>query len=431
MNPRNEKYKSWDVKSLKNRFVKLRVAPELGGRILQVEMDGHEFLFVNPLLEGVIPDETRLGVCGSWLNFGGEKIWPAPQGWNTREQWSGPPDPVLDSGVYDFNTETDKNNEVAMVLQSPVDERTGLQIRRRISLEKNRAAVVVEASFVNKTNRPLNWSLWSVVQMNTPGESDGRYRVICPVNPNSKFEQGYKVMHGLANSPQNQYDTFGNVVVSYQYLVGKIGLDANAGWMAMLDSILGKVFVLRFECEENETYPDNTSMQVWTQGRGIIFSRNRIAEFVSDRVQNPPYLEMEILSPIKTIEAGKHIQFNYKMLCTTISSCNESICNVNTLAAVASPLNCEMIGENTIIGARYGVFSEGKIRVLLRINSGNNNLQETILYEKDVSPFVATDFSFSVKSRLLVGKNISLLAMKYDMDDIFQGVIEQIKFKNT
>lgn len=431
MNPRNEKYKSWDVKSLKNRFVKLLVAPELGGRILQVEMDGHEFLFINPLLEGKLPDETRLGENGAWLNFGGEKIWPAPQGWNTREQWSGPPDPVLDSGIYDFNTETDKNNEVAMVLQSPVDERTGLQIRRRISLEKNRAAVVVEASFVNKTNRPLNWSLWPVVQMNTPGESDGRYRVICPVNPNSKFEQGYRVMHGLANSPQNQYDAFGNVVVNYQYLVGKIGLDANAGWMAMLDSISGKVFVLSFDCEGNEPYPENTSMQVWTQGRGIVFSRNRIAEFVNDRVQNPPYLEMEILSPIKKIEPGKHIQFNYKMLCTTISPCNESICNVNSVAVVASPLNCEMIGENTIISARYGVFSEGKIQVLLRIDSGNNNQQDVILYEKDVSPFVAADFSFSVKSGQLFGANASLIAMLCDMDDSLQGVIEQIKFKNT
>lgn len=427
MNPRNEKYKGWDVKSLVHRFLTLRVAPELGGRILQVEMDGHEFLFVNPLLEGVIPDETRLGVNGSWLNFGGEKIWPAPQGWDASEQWPGPPDPVLDSGIYDVSTVSDDENGVALMLQSPFDERTGLQIKRKISLEKNRSAILIEASFVNNTNKPLRWSLWPVVQMNTPGECEGRYRVICPVNHNSKFEQGYKVMHGLANSPQNQHDAFGNVVVSYQYLVGKIGLDADAGWMAMLDGVSGKVFVLRFDCEGDVVYPEDTSMQVWTQGRGIIFSRNRIAEFVNDKVQNPPYLEMEILSPIKEIEPGKHIQFNYKMLCTTISPCNESICSVNSLAVIACPLNQEIIGENTIISARYGVFREGKIRVLLRINSGTNNLHETVLYEKDVSPFVATDFSFSVKTRLLVGVNISLLAMVYDMEDNFQGVIEQLK----
>lgn len=428
MNPRDEKYKGWNVKSLKNRFIRLRVAPELGGRILQVDMDGHEFLFVNPLLEGTIPDETRLGVNGSWLNFGGEKIWPAPQGWDTSEQWPGPPDPVLDSGVYDISTVSDNDNGVALMLQSQFDERTGLQIKRKISLEKNRSAVTIQASFVNNTNKPLRWSLWPVVQMNTPGESDDRYRVVCPVNLNSKFEQGYKVMHGLANNPQNQHDAFGNVLVNYRYLAGKIGLDADAGWMAMLDSVSGKVFVLRFDCEENELYPENTSMQVWTQGRGIIFSRNRIAEFVNDRVQNPPYLEMEILSPIKKIEPGKSIQFNYKMLCTTILPCNESIYNVNSVAVIASPLNCEMIGKNTIISAGYGVFSEGKIQVLLRINSGNNNQQDVILYEKDVSPFVAADFSFSVKSGQLFGGNATLLAMLGDMDDKFQEIIEQIKF---
>jgi len=428
MSPRDAKHKGWDVKSLKNQFIKLRVAPELGGRILQVEMDGHEFLFVNPLLEGIIPDETRLGTNGSWLNFGGEKIWPAPQGWDTCEQWPGPPDPVLDSGVYNISTVSDDNNGVALMLQSPFDERTGLQIKRKISLEKNRSAVTIEASFDNNTNKPLRWSLWPVVQMNTPGESDDRYRVVCPVNPNSKFEHGYKVMHGLANSPQNQRDSFGNVVVSYQYLAGKIGLDADAGWMAMLDSVSGKVFVLRFDCEENELYPENTSMQVWTQGRGIIFSRNRIAEFVNDRIQNPPYLELEILSPIKKIEPGKSIQFNYKMLCTTISPYNESIYNVKSVAVIASPLNCEMIGEKTIISAGYGVFSYGKIQVLLRINSRNNSQQDVILYEKDVSPFVAADFSFSVKSGQLFGGNASLIAMLCDMDDNSQEIIEQIKF---
>ena len=75
-------YKGWKVWSLENRWMKLYIAPRLGGRIIQLEMEDHEFFFVNPLLAGKEPDSTRLGEHGGWLNFGGEKIWPAPQGWN-------------------------------------------------------------------------------------------------------------------------------------------------------------------------------------------------------------------------------------------------------------------------------------------------------------------------------------------------------------
>ena len=38
----------------------------------------------------------------NWKNYGGAKTWPAPQGWDGAGQWPGPPDPVLDSGRYDF-----------------------------------------------------------------------------------------------------------------------------------------------------------------------------------------------------------------------------------------------------------------------------------------------------------------------------------------
>src|SRR5207249_175121 len=92
----NEKYNGWDVRTLQNKWVKLYIARQFGGRILQIEMDGYEFFFVNPKLKGVVPDKTRLGKNGEWLNYGGEKIWPAPQGWSDQRQWPGPPDAILD-----------------------------------------------------------------------------------------------------------------------------------------------------------------------------------------------------------------------------------------------------------------------------------------------------------------------------------------------
>lgn len=427
MKQQNETYKGWRVKTLEHQFMKLRVAPELGGRIIQLEMQGYEFLFNNSLLEGVNPGETRLGECGSWLNFGGEKIWPAPQGWGDSAQWPGPPDPVLDSGIYDVSAVLDAEKGSGFLLTSPADKRTGIQIKRKVTLDKERTAVTVNASFINTSSRDVKWSLWPVVQMNTPGDGDDRYKVVCPVNPNSKFDQGYKVMHGLANSPQNQRDAYGNIVVNYRYLVGKIGLDSNAGWMAFLDNKKGKVLVLSFETDADGLYPEDTTIQVWTQGRGIIYSRNRIAEFVNNKSLNPPYLEMEILSPIKKIEPGCSIHFNYKMLCTTISPACESIFSANEVAVIACPLSYEMIGENTVVRAKYGVFIEGRVQVLLRINSGDNKHEDIVLFERDVSPFAATDLSFSIKSELLFAGGNSLLVMLYSNDFNLSGIIEQLK----
>lgn len=427
MKQSSQSYKGWNIRVLENQWVKLHIAPHLGGRIIQLGMDGYEYFFNNPLLSGKKPDETRLGENGSWLNFGGEKIWPAPQGWDSPEQWPGPPDPVLDSGIYTVGDKYTSENRTGLTVTSPVDSRTGLQITKEVFLEKKRSVTVVNASFCNKTKLPIRWSVWPVLQMNTQGGEDDRYRVICPVNPKSKFETGFKVMHGLANSPQYKKDAFGNLVVNYSYLVGKVGLDSNAGWMAFLDLKTGKVLALTFDYDENEHYPENTSVQIWTQGRGIIFSRNKIVEYPNNKKQNPPYMEMEILSPLKEIKPGEGISFKYKMLCSTITPSNDSIHCVNEMGIIASPLNLESKEDDTIIKAKYGVFNEGKIKIVLSRISGDEDEENRILYEKKVSPSEGTDININIKSKVLFNKKTSLAVMVYDLDDRLLGKIEQIK----
>lgn len=408
-------------------MIKLHVSGELGGRIIQLEMDDYEYFFNNPLLTGKNPDETRLGENGSWLNFGGEKIWPAPQGWDSPEQWSGPPDPVLDSGIYTVSRVYTSEKGNSLTVTSPADPRTGLQITKEVFLEKKRSVTVVNATFSNKTKLPVRWSVWPVLQMNTHGSEDERYRVICPVNPESKFETGFKVMHGLANNPQYKQDTFGNLVINYRYLAGKVGLDSSAGWMAFLDSKTGKVLALAFDYEKNGHYPENTSIQIWTQGRGTIFSRNKIVEYQNNRKLNPPYMEMELLSPLKKINPEESIHFKYKMLCSTITPFHDSIYSVNEMGIIASPLTLKSKEDSTIINAKYGVFNEGKIKIFLSRVSRDKDEKANVLYEKKVSPYEGTDINISVKSEVLFNKKTSLAIAVYDLDDRFLGEIEQIK----
>ena len=40
------------MSKLKNKFIEVAVAPELGGRIMEFSLSGRNFLFENPLLKG-------------------------------------------------------------------------------------------------------------------------------------------------------------------------------------------------------------------------------------------------------------------------------------------------------------------------------------------------------------------------------------------
>lgn len=415
-------YKEWDVYLLENKWIKLRIAPQLGGRIIQLEMDGYEFFFVNPLLAGKEPGSTRLGENGAWLNFGGEKIWPAPQGWDSPDQWPGPPDPVLDSGEYSVVINDQKKNEIK--LTSPFDQYTGLHIQKDIFLSESRSEVKVLATFKNAGEILRSWSVWPVLQMNTSGENPEQYQIVCPVNPESKFSNGYKVMHGLVNNPQYSLNANGNVQVDYQYLVGKIGLDTNSGWAAYVDKESGKVFVTMFQPQAGETYPEDTSFQVWTSGRGMVYSRNVIRQHNDDKILNPPYMEMELLSPLQKIQPGEEIQFEYRMLASTIPA-NGTVKSANEFGVIAKPLYRKPVENGFLIQAKYGVFSEGMLKICKR-NPGKE--MSVCLHKIEVDPLKGVEVEFFVDGSELNADTI-IMADFFDRDGRFIGEIDKISIK--
>jgi len=418
----NGTYKGWNVRTLENKLIKLHVAPELGGRIIQLEMNGYEFLFVNPSLFGQKPVYTSLGEYGKWQNFGGEKIWPAPQGWNSPNQWPGPPDPVIDSGAYDIQYSDEPKSGSKVKLTGTFDRHTGLQIERDIVLSGNRSEVTANVTFTNQSNVTRTWSVWPVCQLNTSEiSSDNRYKIVCPTNPESRFSRGFKVMHGLVNNPQFKINSSGYLEVGYQYIVGKIGVDTVANWVAFIDEDKGKVFVLKFRLQADQSYPDHTSVQIWTQGKGMIYSRNQIREFGDDRKLNPPYMEIELLSPLQEIHPGKNIKFEYRMLTATIPSW-ETIKEITEIGIIASPLNVEHTENEIYIKAKYGVFSKGTISVGLKEFP---NEKSVVIYNKQVSPEEGIDITvgFNQKKKFKRGSCISVGL--FDQYNHFLGELEK------
>ena len=120
----NLAHAEYDFKELVRDGLKVRVVSELGGRIMELSLDGFNFLFVNPVLNGAKNIQPEKSWNGIWQNFGGEKIWPAPQGWDTDRQWAGPPDNVLDGGYFKILS-ADENS---ITTQSPTCARTAATI---------------------------------------------------------------------------------------------------------------------------------------------------------------------------------------------------------------------------------------------------------------------------------------------------------------
>jgi hypothetical protein len=112
-----------------------------------------------------------------WQNWGGDKSWPAPQALGPAEDgWHGPPDDVLDGGAYDV---LDRFGEQGVRLRSAVDDRTGLQQTRTITLTDLGARV--ETSITNRSSRPRRFAPWEVMQVSVAAEdeSEGAIEIEC------------------------------------------------------------------------------------------------------------------------------------------------------------------------------------------------------------------------------------------------------------
>lgn len=304
-------YRGWKTLKMSNGLVELFVVPEIAGRIIQFAFEGHEYLFVNTSLAGkVLPYKE-----GEWNNYGGDKLWPAPQGWDGPHQWPGPGDPVLDAGRFTYKTMQARGKRVSLSLASPPDrERTGIQFTRLITLEVGRPTVLFENTMTNVSDRDVSWSVWSVTQIDAScpdgkGYND-RLEFCCPLNPRSIFPKKYAVLYGSPDNPAWAVEPGRNIFRGrFNYAVGKAGVDSPGGWLACVDGKTGSVLVQRYEYFPGRKYPDDCPVEFWINGAGSFFAGGKLVRNEPDPMKTPAYLEMEILSPVVALRPGQSYTF--------------------------------------------------------------------------------------------------------------------------
>lgn len=303
---------------------------------------------------------------GSWKNYGGEKVWPAPQGWDNDRQWHGPPDPVLDTGRYTLDKLEIEGDCAVVVMTSPPDPRTGVQITRQFTLAPNSSRVHIDLTFANVVNHPIRWSIWDVVQLRAERRlPNGQlaYEPSCtvttPLNPESIFPQGYSVMFGADDNPQWQTDAqTGLFRASYQWQIGKVGLDSVAGWIAFSNAAEGVAFVEQFTHNPDEEYPDGgATVEVWTVGAGQVENLNYEDSDIY-------LMETEVLGPLQSISSGGTSTTSIEW---GSCRCAGPVIAVGDAGCLCAPLEIETLanGEKRIT-ASGGVFDEGELKLVWR-----------------------------------------------------------------
>lgn len=355
-------FRGWEAYALSNDYLRLVAVPAIGGRVMALDLGDYPFLFVDSELAGKLftPEEHwGDGSLAAWKNYGGDKTWPAPQGWDDDTQWHGPPDPVLDSGIYSVAEFTCDESCAVLAMTSPTDPRTGLRIHRKFVIDSESTRVKVTLSFENMTERQLRWSIWDVTQLRAERRTaEGRLTydpgciITAPINPQSIFPKGYNVMFGAEDNPQWQVDKeLGLIHIPYLWQIGKIGIDSPGNWIAFCNTAEAYAFCVLYQVYSQAEYPDQGArVEVWTVGAGQVGNLNYEGKDIY-------LMETEVLSPLMTIPPYEIVSME---LTWCICRCNGPVISVNEISAANQPLTCTRIDDQHVrLQFSGGVFREG------------------------------------------------------------------------
>lgn len=361
-------FHGWPAQEMANAWVDLVFVPELGGRLMQVTFDGHPYLFVNPEWEGkYIPPKEA---AGRWINYGGDKIWPLPEGNDDEQHWTGASTP-LDDGAYEFSV-LSQGEHCTVRLDGPPDPPTGLQYSREISIGTDSPEISFHAITKNYTGHSIAWSVQSVSQYNLadPGGANGynhSFWAITPVNPNTGYLLGYHVRDGLANDPSFSVKD-GLFRLNWKYIESEVWVDSNAGWVAVVDGISNFTMIEKSKYVEHAEYPSKASVIFYKNGPTVELDSNGMPHLSRlDRKETPYYMEAELNSPMAELGPGETYTFDTHWFPCRMGA---DLHTVTEAGAVGKPLSVTRNEKTLELSGRFGVFVSGTLEAHLYDRGG-------------------------------------------------------------
>jgi hypothetical protein len=232
--------------------------------------------WANPQMDGQRhPSAADRRVPDEWLNFGGDKCWPAPQSaWPKQQGRYWPPPLAFDAQPMDA-----KIVDGSVVLTSAIDPAFGIQVVRHVSLDTDQPAMRIRSEFIKLSGSPVKVGVWTITQMCEPE----CVSILLPAQ--SKFPTGYVRLMG-AQPADLKVEAGVLSLVRHRHELVKIGTDGvSMAWV-------GQTCVVRIDAEPGSgEFPDGGCVtQVYT---------------------NPDplhYVELETIGPLTLMTVGDRIQ---------------------------------------------------------------------------------------------------------------------------
>lgn len=266
-------YHGWpDCYLLSNGSVEAVVVPAIG-RVMQLRLAGaaEGTFWENRALYGQLPPLNS----SEWINFGGDKCWPAPQSdWPLHLGRDWPPPVAFDSRPLEAVA-----GELGVVLTSPVDPGFGIQVTRHVELDAEQPVMRIRTEYRKICGDAVKVGVWSITQMQDPE------RVFMLLPDQSAFPDGYVY---LMPAEPNELRIDGRLLSLERHPneCTKIGSDATSlAWV-------GRNCVVRIDAETGPgEYPDGGCVtEVYTNSDPL------------------PYVELEAMGPLVKLSAGERIE---------------------------------------------------------------------------------------------------------------------------
>ena len=364
------RFEGWDAERMANRWVTLIFVPKLGGRLMQVTFGSHGYLFVNPLYLGKYFPPSQGAAQGKWFNYGGDKIWPLPEGSQDEQHWSGGSD-VLDDGSYEFQV-VSTGKTCSVRLDGPPDEKTGLRYSRQISVAADSPRIAFHAEMKNISGHQIRWSVQSVTQYNTadprdPANYNHDFWAFTPANPASVFNRKFDAHSGPIDHPS--YSVPNNLfTLHWKYLEGEVGIDSTAGWVAVVDGLSNFAMLERFHVFPGADYPERASVIFYIDGPGLQLNSKGMPEISPTKLGDAPYyMEAELNSPLVNLAPGESYGFDTEWFPTRMTPHLEVVTDAGVigreLAVVSAAGGLRLTGF-------FGVFYAGRLVARLYDSQG-------------------------------------------------------------
>ena len=261
-------FRQWgNAVEVKNDAVRLVYVPQIGRIMYFGRTHGTNVLWVN---SAVNPGDN-------WVNWGGDKLWPAPQ---TRWQW--PPDQDLDGSRWSVELTRDGFTTI-----SPVSVKDGIRFKRTVRMTPTGRGVEITNTLQKLAGEPLELSIWQIAQVDNPEWASLPYQV------RTDMLKGY--------APYDRQDFSANTTVANDRVIFrrhparslKFGSAGNTG---RLQAKVGEsIFNMQADYREGERYPDEGRAQQ------LYLSADPLA-----------YAELELVSPLRTYARGDESSFTVR-----------------------------------------------------------------------------------------------------------------------